>query len=169
MSAFTILPATLTDWPEIREIYREGILSNHATFNRVEHIPATGVEWFAGKLDGFVFKAVDEDDKMLGWGCLSPTSKREVYRGIVEDSIYVANMAQGRGIGSALLSHLIQLSDNSGFWTMIASIFPENKASIHIHKKHGFRLVGIREKIAKHHDDIWRDVAWMERRSPYVL
>ena len=168
MSSYTILPATIHDWPEIRAIYREGILTNNATFNTVEHIPQTGEAWFAGKLPGFVFKAVDEDGTMLGWGCLSGTSKRDVYRGVVEDSVYVAKSASGRGIGSALLEQLVQLADQSGLWTIIASIFPENSASIHIHKKYGFRIVGTREKIAKHHG-VWRDVVWMERRSTQVL
>jgi len=168
MSSYTILPATLGDWPEIREIYREGILTNNASFNTIEHIPEAGEEWFAGKLPGFVFKAVDEDGTLLGWGCLSPTSKREVYRGVVEDSVYIAKSASGRGIGSALLERLVLLADQSGLWTIIASIFPENGASIHIHKKHGFRIVGTREKVAKHYG-IWRDVVWMERRSKHVL
>ncbi|MGB1250566.1 MAG: GNAT family N-acetyltransferase [Candidatus Promineifilaceae bacterium] len=168
MPAYTILPTTIADWPEICAIYREGILTNNATFNLVEHIPESGEAWFAGKLAGFVFKAVDEDGTMLGWGCLSPTSKRDVYRGVVEDSVYVAQSASGMGIGSALLAHLIQLADQSGLWTIIASIFPENEASVHIHKKHGFRVVGVREKVAKHHGR-WRDVVWMERRSPNVL
>ena len=168
MSTFTIHPATLADWPEIREIYREGILSNNATFNTVEHIPTKGEEWFAGKLDDFVFKAVDADGTMLGWGCISPTSKREVYRGVVEDSVYVTKDAAGQGVGSALLAHLVQRADEAGLWTIIASIFPENEASIYIHKKYGFRIVGIRKKIAKQHG-IWRDVVWMERRSPHVI
>lgn len=167
MTHLTIQPATLADWDEIREIYRLGILTDQATFNTVEDIPMRGEEWFAGKLTDFVFKAVDEDGKMLGWGCLSPTSKRRVYRGVVEDSVYVAPEAWGRGVGSALLERLVESADANGIWTIIAGIFPENKVSIRLHEKFGFRIVGIREKIAQQHG-IWRDVAWLERRSRVV-
>ena len=162
-----IVPATVADWPEIREIYREGILTNLATFNSVDDIPETGETWFAGKLDGFVLKAVAKDGTMLGWGCLSPTSKRRVYRGVVEDSVYVAASASGQGIATALLDKLIKLSEANGIWTITASIFPENAASIHIHKKAGFRILGVREKIAQLNGE-WRDVVWLERRSQLV-
>ncbi len=163
----TIVPATLADWPEIRAIYEEGILTNMATFNAVADIP-DGQTWFGGKLDGFVIKAVSAENELLGWGCLSPTSSRRVYRGVVEDSVYVASHASGQGIGSALLDALITRAEAAQFWTIIASIFPENAASIHIHEKAGFRIVGIREKIAQLNGE-WRDVAWMERRSRSII
>ncbi len=164
MTNYTIQPATLDDWDDIREIYRLGVLTDQATFNTVDDITDDGAEWFAGKLPGFVFKAVDDDGTMLGWGCLSPTSKRRVYSGVVEDSVYVAPEAQGRGVGSALLRVLVESADHNNIWTIIAGIFPENKASIRLHEKFGFRIVGIRERIAQQHG-IWRDVAWLERRS----
>ncbi len=164
MNNHIIQPATLADWGEIREIYRLGILTNQATFNTIDDIPTDGAEWFAGKLPNFVFKAVDENGAMLGWGCLSPTSKRRVYHGVVEDSVYVAPAAQGCGVGSALLEKLVDSADVEGLWTIIAAIFPENHASIRLHQKFGFRIVGIREKIAMQHG-VWRDVAWLERRS----
>lgn len=163
-----ILPATLADWPEIRAIYKEGILTKNATFNTVADIPDTGEAWFAGKLDGFVTKMVDGNGSMLGWACLSPTSKRRVYRGVVEDSVYVASHASGRGVGSALLNDLLVRAEEAGLWTIIASIFPENGASVHIHKKAGFRIVGTREKVAQI-DGLWRDVVWMERRSNTIF
>ena len=162
-----IIPATLADWPEIRDIYRDGILTNQATFNTVDDIPATGEAWFAGKIDGWTWKAVDENGVMLGWVTVSPTSKRRVYQGIVEDSVYIAEHAKGKGVASALLNHLITEADNAGFWTIEAKIFPENKASIHLHEKFGFRIVGIREKIAQQHG-VWRDVTLMERRSKKI-
>lgn len=162
---FNIQSANLEDWPSIREIYHAGILTGQATFNTVEDIPPTGAAWFAGKLDGYVIKAVDENGVMLGWGVLSPTSTRRVYRGVVEDSIYVAADAAGRGVGSALLARLVAMADASGdIWTIVASVFPENTTSIHIHQKHGFRILGIRERIAQQ-NGVWRNVAWLERRS----
>ncbi len=163
-----ILSATVADWPEIRAIYREGILTKNATFNTVDDIPDSGEAWFAGKLDGFVIKAVDDDGVMLGWACLSGTSKRRVYRGVVEDSVYVAGHAGGRGVATALLDDLITRAEADGRWTITASIFPENGASVHIHKKAGFRIVGTREKVAQI-DGVWRDVVWMERRSKKIL
>jgi phosphinothricin acetyltransferase len=167
MNTFTIQPATLADWDEIREIYRLGIMTDQATFNTVDDIPTDGAEWFAGKLPNFVFKAVGDDGTIVGWGCLSPTSMRRVYWGVVEDSVYVAPHAQGRGVGSALLKVLVESADIHGIWTIIAGIFPENQASIRLHEKFGFRIVGIREKIAQQHN-VWRDVAWLERRSRIV-
>lgn len=158
-----IVDATLADWPEIRAIYQAGILTNNATFNTVTDIP-TGEVWFAGKLAGFIIKAIDQDGVMLGWATLSPVSKRRVYQGVVEDSVYVADHAIGQGIAQALLADLIAKADRSGIWTIVASIFPENEASVYIHQKAGFQLVGTRQKIAQMHGE-WRDVVWLERRS----
>ncbi len=163
-----IVPATIADWPDIRTIYREGILTNLATFSTVADIP-DGERWFAGKLDGFVLKAISaETGELLGWGALSPTSSRRVYRGVVEDSIYVAAHASGQGIGSRLLTKLIAMAEEAQFWTIIASIFPENQASVHIHEKAGFRIVGTRQKIAQLNGQ-WRDVVWLERRSQIII
>ena len=158
-----IVTATSADWPEIRAIYTEGILTNNATFNIVADIPDRDA-WFAGKLDGFVIKAVDQKGVMLGWATLSPVSKRRVYRGVVEDSVYVTSRASGQGIAQALLTELIARAEAAGIWTIVASIFPENGASVHIHEKAGFRLVGTRHKIAQLHGE-WRDVVWLEWRS----
>lgn len=162
-----ILPATLSDWSDIRKIYRDGILTNQATFNTVDDIPDTGEEWFSGKIDGWTWKAVDDNGVILGWATVSPTSKRRVYQGIVEDSVYIANHAKGKGVASTLLNHLITETEKAGVWTIEAKIFPENKASIRLHEKFGFRIVGIREKIAQQHG-VWRDVTLMERRSKKI-
>lgn len=103
-------------------------------------------------------------EKILGWAALSPTSGRKVYSGVMEVSVYVREEFQGKGIGLALLKKLIELSENNDIWTLQAGIFPENQTSINLHKKCGFRIVGIREKIGKM-NGIWRDVVLMERRS----
>lgn len=104
---------------------------------------------------------------MLGWAALSPVSERWVYAGVAEVSVYVAEAAQGRGLGTALLSHLITASEQAGFWTLQAGIFPENEASLKLHHKVGFRTVGVREKLGQI-DGIWRDVVLLERRSPQL-
>ena len=162
-----ILPATLTDWPEIEQIYREGIRTKLATFETEDNIP-TGEAWFAGKVDNLIFKAVDDDGKMLGWVTCSAVSNRCVYAGVAEVSVYVADAAKGQGIGTALLEQLITTSEDAGIWTLQAGIFADNHASIKLHHKVGFRTLGIREKLGKL-DGEWRDVAFLERRSPNIL
>lgn len=157
-----IVKATLKDWPEIRQIYQDGILTHEATFNTVDDIPSGDV-WFAGKIEELVFKALNKQSVMVGWACVSPVSKRRVYQGVGEDSVYVSAEHSGKGVGSALLGHLVEASEALGLWTLEAKIFPSNKASIRLHEKHGFRIVGIREKLAQQHG-IWRDVALLERR-----
>lgn len=99
-----------------------------------------------------------------GWATLSPVSSRCNYRGVAEDSVYVSADARGKGVGNALMAHLITASESAGFWTLQASTFPENSPSIRLHQKHGFRIVGTREKISQL-DGIWRDTVFLERRS----
>jgi L-amino acid N-acyltransferase YncA len=104
---------------------------------------------------------------VLGWAALSPVSSRRVYRGVAEVSVYVASAARGRGIGKELLQALLQESEVNGIWRLQAGIFPENAASISLHKSCGFRKVGIRRRIGKV-NDVWRDVILMERRSATI-
>lgn len=160
--------ATLSDWHDIRKIYIEGIQTKNATFETVENVPTDGQAWFDKKIDNLIFKAVGENGRMLGWAALSSVSSRSVYAGVAEVSVYVSQQASGRGVGYALLSHLVTASENAHLWTLQASIFPENKASIRLHEKAGFRTVGIREKIAKM-DGQWRNTQFMERRSSIVV
>ncbi|MDF2752276.1 MAG: hypothetical protein K0S82_659, partial [Gaiellaceae bacterium] len=104
---------------------------------------------------------------VVGWAALSPVSERSVYGGVAEDSVYVADTAQGRGVGRALLEELVRRAESDGVWTIQAGIFPENEGSIALHERCGFRVVGTRERIGKHHG-VWRDVVLMERRSEEV-
>ncbi len=104
------------------------------------------------------------DNRVVGWAALSPVSHRSVYAGVAENSIYVDQVARGQGVGQALLWNLAQLSEQAGIWTLQATVFPENTASIAIHRRCGFRVVGRRERLAKLHGE-WRDVLMMERRS----
>lgn len=151
------------DWYEIEVIYRAGIRTGLATFTTEADIP-DGETWFAGKIPGLIFKAVDNEGVILGWAALTAVSKRRAYAGVAEASVYVAPTAQGEGVGFALLTRLVQASEQADIWSLQASIFPENEASIHLHKKADFRIVGTREKIAQL-NNIWRNVVLMERRS----
>ena len=149
------------DWEQIREIYLEGIKTGNATFEST--IPEWE-EWSANHIISCRLVAKKEE-RIYGWAALSPVSRRNVYSGIAEISIYVGKKYQGKGIGKALLEKLIKLSEDNNFWTLQASIFPENKHSIVLHKKCGFRTVGIRERLGKMKNGQWRDVVLMERRS----
>ena len=104
---------------------------------------------------------------MLAWAALSAVSTRRVYSGVAEVSIYVADRARGRGIGTQLLRALVKASEQNGIWTLQAGIFPENTASIKLHERAGFRVVGIRERLGCMNDR-WRDIVLMERRSAVV-
>jgi len=155
-----LAPMTADDWGAVLEIYREGMATGNATFEKsvpdwetwdARHLPCC--RWIARA-----------GDQVLGWAALSPVSARAVYAGVAEVSAYVAGQARGRGVGSALLSALVAASEANGIWTLQASIFPENGSSIAIHRKCGFRVVGTREAIG-FMDGRWRDTILMERRS----
>jgi L-amino acid N-acyltransferase YncA len=154
------------DWPLIAAIYQEGIDTGHATFEA--HPPTTWDEWIKSKLPALCLGAWQQE-MMLGWAVLSPVSSRCVYAGVAEVSVYVAEIARGMGAGSKLLQALIERSEAEGIWTLQAGIFPENEASVQAHAKHGFRLVGRREKLGKMGFGPlvgqWRDVLLLERRS----
>ena len=147
-------------WPLVAAIYQEGIAGGDATFE--VKIP-TWEAWDAGHLPHSRLVAW-QTGKIAGWAALSPVSKRPVYRGVAEVSVYVGAAAQGQGIGTALLGALVAASETAGIWTLQAGIFPENKASLKMHRKQGFRIIGRREKIGQQ-AGVWRDVILMERRS----
>jgi L-amino acid N-acyltransferase YncA len=154
------------DWPEVAEIFSEGIATGVATF---EKEAPTWERWDAAHPDIRVVALVDagSDDRIAGWCALSPTSDRDCYRGVADESVYVASWAQGRGIGRALLEAVIEQSEAAGIWTLQAGIFPENKPSLRLHLGCGFRLVGVRERLGES-DGVWRDVLLLERRSEVV-
>ncbi len=163
MSAIDIRPFRAEDWPVVRAIYQQGIDTKNATF---EKEAKTWEAWNRTTLPDCRLVAV-QHGKVAGWAALSPVSSRTVYAGVAEVSIYVATTQLGRGIGTQLLTALIDASEQAGFWTLQAGIFPENVASIELHKKCGFRIVGRREKLGQM-DGLWRDVILMERRSRMV-
>lgn len=145
-------------------IFQAGIDSGNASFELAAPDWAT---FDAARLPAHRFVAVDADDSVLGWVAVSAVSARAVYAGVVEHGIYVGPAARGRGVGWLLLQALITSTEQAGIWTIQSGIFPENTASIALHQQHGFRIVGTRERIGRHHGK-WRDVLLMERRSPVV-
>lgn len=152
-----------SDWRDVARIYAEGIESGNASFET--EVPDWET-WDSAHLEKCRL-VTETEGEVLGWAALSPVSRRQVYRGVAEVSVYVGSAARGRGVGSDLLGALIACSETSGFWTLQTSIFPENESSVALHAKHGFRQIGIRERIGSHHGR-WRDTVLMERRSPSV-
>ena len=150
-------------WGAVKTIYEEGIATGNATFQTA----APGwQEWDNAHVKTCRIIAT-ENNEVLGWAALTPVSGRCVYAGVAEVSVYVATNARGKNIGSLLLKELITQSEQNGIWTLQSGIFPENKASISIHEKCGFRIIGFRERIGKM-GNIWRDNVFMERRSLIV-
>jgi L-amino acid N-acyltransferase YncA len=152
------------DWKQVAKIYLEGINTGIATFQT--EVP-TWQEFNNSHISSCRL-VVRLDDNILGWGALSTTSSRCVYAGVAEVSLYIANNYKGQGIGTVLLRDLINVSEKNGFWTLQSGIIRKNISSIELHKKCGFREIGIREKVAKMNDENWLDVVLMERRSKIV-
>ena len=151
------------DWQVVWIIYQEGIDTGQATF---ETAVPSWEEWDAGKLSTGRLVA-KMGGSIAGWAALNPVSQREVYAGIAEVSIYVADAVRGQGVGKALLQAVVESSERAGYWMLQAVMFPENEASVTLHRACGFRLVGKREKVARHYG-VWRDTVLMERRSQIV-
>ena len=154
------------DWPQVEAIYREGIDAGNATF---EADPPTWEAFDAGKIPDVRLVATDGNGSVIGWVAASPVSTRAAYRGVIEHSVYVAEAAQGRGVGRDLLRAFLNAAEVADYWMVQSSIFPENTASIILHEKEGFRTVGRREAIALMtygpHAGEWRDTVLVEWRS----
>ena len=151
------------DWEQVRSIYLEGIASRNATF---ETAAPTWEKWDASHLQ-FGRLVARAADVVLGWSALSPVSDRCCYAGVAEASLYVSASHRGQGIGKALLQATIERAESNGIWTLQAGIFRENRASLALITKCGFREVGRRERLGKL-DGVWRDVLLLERRSSVV-
>jgi L-amino acid N-acyltransferase YncA len=152
-----------SDWPQVASIFEAGIRAGNATF---ETEAPTWEAWDASHNRQHRLVAV-EDGRVVGWAALSPVSDRYCYSGVAEDSVYLAPQAQGRGVGRLLLERLIAGAEKDGIWTIQAAMFPENTASVQLHVRCGFRIVGVRERLGKQHG-AWRDVVLLERRSKEV-
>jgi phosphinothricin acetyltransferase len=149
------------DWEAVLAIYEEGI--DVGTF---EELIPTWEEWDRDHLVWPRLVARD-DERVLGWAALSPYSSRSCYRGVAEVSIYIARDTRGRGVGRALLERLVTEAEGAHIWTLQAGILNGNDASVALHERCGFRIVGVREKLARKRNE-WRDVVLMERRSAQV-
>ena len=156
----TIRYLSAADWPEVERIYAEGIATGEATF---ETAAPGWQDWDAGHLPHSRLVACS-GGAVAGWAALSPVSRRAVYRGVAEVSVYIGADYRGRGIGTRLLEALIAESERNGVWTLQSSTFPENEASVRLQRRFGFRVVGRRERIARR-DGRWRDTLILERRS----
>jgi L-amino acid N-acyltransferase YncA/ubiquinone/menaquinone biosynthesis C-methylase UbiE len=152
------------DWPAVRTIYEAGIASGHATF---ETAAPDWSEWDGAHLADHRVVAIDDGGEVVGWAALSTVSDRCAYAGVAENSVYVHPDHQRRGVGSALLDAVIHTSEAAGYWTLQTGVFPENTASLTIHQRAGFRIVGRRERIGRLNGE-WRDTYLLERRSSRV-
>jgi phosphinothricin acetyltransferase len=163
LAGFELAVMGADDWPAVREIYAEGIATGNATF---ETEAPSFERWDATHLAEHRLVA-RLGDAIVGWAALAPVSERCVYRGVAENSVYVAAHARGLGIGYRLLHALVIAGEDHGIWTIQTGVFPENTASLVLHERCGFRIVGRRERLGQL-QGVWRDVIFLERRSSVV-
>ena len=153
------------DWEAVKRIYLQGINTNKATFQTEA---PSWQQWDEGHLQVCRFVILADND-IVGWSALGAVSARDCYRGVVEVSIYIAEEARGQGLGEKLLMYTIIASEQAGFWSLYSAVLAENIGSIALHKKCGFRQIGVREKLAKMESTgKWHDVVLFERRSKSI-
>ena len=157
-----IRPMAATDAAAVLAIYQAGLDTGQASFETA----APGWAAFdAAKLPDHRPVAADAvTGEVLGWAAATAVSSRPVYAGVIEHSVYVHPGHRRRGVGAVLLCALIQSTEAAGIWTIQSSVFPENTASLALHERAGFRVVGRRERVGCHHGR-WRDTVLIERRS----
>jgi phosphinothricin acetyltransferase len=164
--ATVIVPMTADDWPAVRRIYADGIATGDATLER--EAPDWSHFDHSHKADCRFVARDGPDGPVIGWTALGGYSSRRVYNGVAWESIYVAPDAQGRGVGRALLQAVIEASEASGFWTLLAGVLADNAPSLALHERVGFRRVGMNRAIGQDATGRWRDVVLMERRSERI-
>lgn len=161
MSEASIRALAEADWSAVRRIYAQGIATGRATFEtEVPPVEALRAKWVEGQR-----WVIELDGEVRGWAAMTPTSARECYRGVAETSIYIDTDLGGRGLGTMLLRHQVEQARAGGYWTLQTSIFTDNEASLVLHQRAGFRVVGQRERIARL-DGVWRDTVLLELRFP---
>ncbi len=149
------------DWPDVRRIYEEGLATGFASLDT--EVPDWG-EWDENHKDTCRIIA-EADSTIAGWAALRPASMRCVYGGVAEVSIYIGDSFRRKGIGTVLFRELVSESEKNDLWTLQALILKQNKGSIKLHRRAGFRKVGVRRKISMLNGE-WQDIVLMERRSP---
>lgn len=159
-----IRPFAAEDYPAVKDIFQQGIDSGDASF---QSSAPEWEEWNQSRLQDCRLVAIDEK-MLIGWAALSGSSGHAFFHGLAEISIYVAHDAQGKGAGQALMQAIIECSEQHGYWSLQAGIFPENIASLKLHQKNGFRIIGTRQRPGRMQDGRWRDVVLLERRSQTV-
>ncbi|PWD50276.1 N-acetyltransferase [Serinibacter arcticus] len=164
-----LAPLNATHWEQVHAIYAAGIAGGHATFSDT---PPTWSKFDGDKLPLLRTVALDGAGRVIGWLACAPHSRRLVFVGVIEVSIYVHPDHRQQGVGRALLTNLVEESERAGFWTLQSSVFPENEASIALHSSLGFRMLGTRERVGKMTHGpmagVWRDLVVLERRSEQV-
>jgi L-amino acid N-acyltransferase YncA len=163
-SPVTVAPMRPEHAAGVLDVFDEGLRGGDATFET--HVP-TWDEWDAGHSGEHRFVALGASGEVLGWAAVGPVSARAVYAGVVELSVYVAARARGRGVGGALVREVVASTEAAGVWTVQSGVLVENAASLALHERYGFRVVGVRERVARR-DGRWRDVVLLERRSAVV-
>lgn len=158
MTAAAVRDLRQDDWPAVRAIYEDGIRSG-ATF---ETEAPSWEAWDAAHPE--LRLVAERHGAIVGWAALSPYSSRRCYRGVGDVSVYIGETARGTGVGRLLLEALVDRSEQAGYWTLGAGVFPENEASLRLHESCGFRVIGTRERLAQL-GGVWRDAVWLERRS----
>ncbi|WP_231619191.1 GNAT family N-acetyltransferase, partial [Nonomuraea sp. SBT364] len=157
-----IRPMREDDAAEVLAIYQAGLDTGQASF---ETVAPNWAGFTAHRPAHLRYVAADAGSgEVVGWIAASPVSARPVYAGVVEHSVYVHPGCQAHGIGRALLSALIDAASDHGVWTIQSGVFPENAGSLSMHRALGFRVVGTRERLGRHHG-VWRDVLLLERRA----
>jgi L-amino acid N-acyltransferase YncA len=151
------------DWSQVKEIYEQGMATGQATFET--KVPSFE-KWESTIAENLCLVA-ENVEGIQGWCKISRVSDRCVYEGVGEVSVYIRNGSRGKGLGKQLLQAIIKESEEKGFWTLTAGVFPENIPSLRLHQSVGFRKVGIRQRIGKL-NGVWRDVVLLERRSQIV-
>ena len=164
--AIRVEPMTAELWPAVRRIYAEGIATGDATLER------EAPDWrhfdHSHPLDCRLVARDGSDGPVVGWTALGHYSARKVYSGVAWESVYVAEDARGRGVGRELLDALIPASEAAGFWTLLAGVLVDNRASLALHDAVGFRRVGVQHEMGQDGRGRWRDVVLLERRSDVV-
>ena len=161
MSSIRIRLAQPGDSGTIRRIYNIEVLASTATFDLVERTAEEQVSWLTARSGAFSVLVAELDDEVVGFASLSPYRERAAYRTTVENSVYVDTDNRGRGVADALLGELLKVARDSGFHSVIARIGGGNEASIALHAKHGFEMVGIEREIGRKFGR-WQDVAVMQ-------